>query len=50
VYALGLGVEVLADSQKDHFKSNPDNKGKFITEGLWSWSRHPNYFGESLLW
>lgn len=49
IFALGFGLEVLADWQKSQFKANPDNKGKFINEGLWSLSRHPNYFGEMML-
>jgi len=50
VWALGFGFEVLADTQKSAFKADPENKGKFIDTGLWSWSRHPNYFGEIVLW
>ncbi|KAG1680722.1 hypothetical protein FOA52_008054 [Chlamydomonas sp. UWO 241] len=50
IFSLGFGFEVVSDWQKDAFRSDPANKGRFITEGLWSTSRHPNYFGESLLW
>jgi steroid 5-alpha reductase family enzyme len=50
VWALGFGFEVIADRQKSQFKENPENEGKFINTGLWSWSRHPNYFGEIVLW
>ena len=50
VWAFGLGFEVLADTQKSAFKANPENKGDFIDVGLWAWSRHPNYFGEIVLW
>ncbi len=50
VWAFGFAIEVVADSQKSRFSSNPDNKGKFIQTGLWSRSRHPNYFGEIILW
>ena len=50
LWALGLGIEVLADRQKSAFKSRPESKGRWIDEGLWSRSQHPNYFGEILLW
>jgi steroid 5-alpha reductase family enzyme len=50
VWLLGFSIEVIADWQKSQFRANPDNKGKFINTGLWAWSRHPNYFGEIVLW
>ena len=50
VWLAGLGFEALADAQKSRFRKNPDNKERFIQSGLWAWSRHPNYFGEILLW
>jgi steroid 5-alpha reductase family enzyme len=50
VWLVGFGIEVTADRQKTLFRARPENKGKFIDEGLWSWSRHPNYFGEIVLW
>ena len=50
VWLLGFAIEVIADRQKSTFNSMPANKGKFIHTGLWSWSRHPNYFGEIVLW
>lgn len=50
VWALGFTVESIADEQLRQFKSNPDNKGKLMTTGIWSWSRHPNYFGEVTQW
>ena len=49
-WAAGMTIEVVADRQKSRFKANPANEGKFIDEGLWAWSRHPNYFGEIVLW
>jgi steroid 5-alpha reductase family enzyme len=50
VWVFGFAFEVIADTQKSRFSANPDNKGKFIQTGLWSRSRHPNYFGEIVLW
>jgi len=50
VWVFGFAFEVVADTQKSRFNANPDNKGKFIQTGLWSRSRHPNYFGEIVLW
>ena len=50
IWIVGFGIEVIADAQKSAFRKNPDNVGKFITGGLWSWSRHPNYVGEIVLW
>ena len=50
VYILGISIEIIADYQKTVFRRNIENKDKFIITGLWSLSRHPNYFGEILLW
>ena len=50
IWIFGFSIEAVADQQKTNFKDDPDNKDKFITVGLWSWSRHPNYFGEMVLW
>jgi steroid 5-alpha reductase family enzyme len=50
VWLIGFVVEVVADRQKNQFRENPANQGKFIRSGLWAWSRHPNYFGEIVLW
>ena len=50
VWLFGFAVEVAADAQKSSFKNDPVNQGQFIRTGLWAWSRHPNYFGEIVLW
>ena len=50
VWVFGFAIEVAADAQKSRFRADPKNKGKFIHTGLWAWSRHPNYFGEIVLW
>lgn len=50
IWVAGFVIEVVADLQKNAFKADPANKGRFIRTGLWSRSRHPNYFGEILLW
>ena len=50
VWVLGFAFEVAADTQKSRFRADPANKGKFIHTGVWAWSRHPNYFGEIVLW
>jgi len=50
VFIFGFLVEIIADWQKSSFRKNPTNKNQFIAQGLWSYSRHPNYFGEITLW
>ena len=50
LFITGFIVEIVADHQKTKFRSIPTNKGKFISTGLWSKSRHPNYLGEITLW
>jgi len=50
VWLIGFAIEVVSDRQKSAFKADPTNEGRFIGEGLWAWSRHPNYFGEIVLW
>ena len=50
LWVLGFSIEVMADYQKTVFNSDPGNEGKWIAEGLWARSRHPNYLGEILLW
>ncbi|PIA33575.1 hypothetical protein AQUCO_04100187v1 [Aquilegia coerulea] len=50
MWAVGLLVEATADQQKLLFKNSTQNRGKWCNVGLWKVSRHPNYFGELLLW
>jgi len=50
VWCGGFAIEATADFQKSRFRADSKNKGRFIDSGLWSWSRHPNYFGEIVLW
>lgn len=50
VWLVGMAIEVTADAQKSAFRRDPANRDRFIRTGLWSWSRHPNYFGEITLW
>ena len=50
LFLTGFLIEIIADKQKSKFRSNLDNKDKFINTGLWSKSRHPNYLGEIILW
>jgi steroid 5-alpha reductase family enzyme len=50
VWLAGFTIEVIADKQKRDFKAKRENKDRFIRTGLWAWSRHPNYFGEIVLW
>ena len=50
IWIIGFVIEVVSDRQKSEFKSHESNDWKFIQSGLWKYSRHPNYFGEILLW
>jgi steroid 5-alpha reductase family enzyme len=50
IWLCGITFEIVGDNQLKKFISDPANKGKLMTSGLWSWTRHPNYFGEALLW
>ena len=50
IWFAGLGTEAVADYQKFTFKQDASNQGKWIQIGLWKYARHPNYFGEMLVW
>jgi len=50
VWLVGFLCEAFADFQLKNFLANPKNKGTFIRTGLWKYARHPNYFGELLVW
>jgi steroid 5-alpha reductase family enzyme len=50
VWFAGIAIEIVADWQKSRFRNDPGNAAQFINTGLWAWSRHPNYFGEIVLW
>ncbi|MFO0725241.1 MAG: DUF1295 domain-containing protein [Myxococcota bacterium] len=50
VFAIGFGFEVVADQQLARFRRDPSQRGAVMDRGLWRYSRHPNYFGEAVLW
>lgn len=50
LWLVGFVHEAVADAQLDAFLKKPEHKGKIMQQGLWRFSRHPNYFGESLMW
>ncbi|CAM8971571.1 unnamed protein product [Rhodiola kirilowii] len=50
MWGVGLSIEATADQQKLVFKNSPENRGKWCAVGIWKYTRHPNYFGEMLLW
>lgn len=50
VWAVGLAFESIGDFQLARFKADPANEGKVMDRGLWAWTRHPNYFGDFLVW
>ncbi len=50
LWSIGLAFEAIGDWQLAQFKQNPQNKGKVLNTGLWKYTRHPNYFGDALLW
>ena len=50
VWAIGFGFEAIGDWQLARFKMDPDNRGRVMEQGLWRYTRHPNYFGDATLW
>ncbi len=50
VFAAGLVIEAVADRQLQAFRDDPTKRGQVLDTGLWGWTRHPNYFGETVLW
>lgn len=50
LYVVGITAEILADKQMARFRDHPNNCKKVCNEGLWRYSRHPNYFFESMIW
>jgi steroid 5-alpha reductase family enzyme len=50
VWAIGFFFEAVGDAQLARFKANPENKGKLLQTGVWRYTRHPNYFGDSAQW
>lgn len=50
IWCFGFVFETIADFQLGRFKKDAKNKGKIMTKGLWKYSRHPNYFGEAVMW
>ncbi|EFC44423.1 predicted protein [Naegleria gruberi] len=49
-WLIGVLFETFGDLQLESFKSKPENKGKVLNTGLWRYTRHPNYFGDSMVW
>jgi len=50
VWIVGFLFETVGDWQLRRFKANPANQGRILDQGLWAWTRHPNYFGDSTVW
>jgi steroid 5-alpha reductase family enzyme len=50
IFAIGFAFEAIGDEQLRQFRANPGNKGRVLSSGLWRYTRHPNYFGEAVLW
>jgi steroid 5-alpha reductase family enzyme len=50
LWAVGLCFESIGDWQLARFRADPENRGRVMDRGLWSWTRHPNYFGDAVVW
>jgi len=50
LFLIGFYFETIGDIQLRKFIKNPANKGKIMQSGLWKYTRHPNYFGETIMW
>ena len=50
LWLAGFAFETVGDAQLARFKADPANKGRIMDRGLWSWTRHPNYFGDACVW
>jgi len=50
VWAAGFGFEAVGDEQLRRFKADPANAGRVLDRGLWRYTRHPNYFGDAVVW
>ena len=50
LWGIGFLFEAVGDAQMRRFKKNPENAGRIMDRGLWRYTRHPNYFGDALLW
>lgn len=50
IWIIGFGFEAIGDYQLARFKADPANKGRVMDKGLWAYTRHPNYFGEAMVW
>ncbi len=50
LWAVGIGFEAVGDAQLARFRADSANRGKLMDRGLWSWTRHPNYFGDFCVW
>ena len=50
LWIIGFSLETIADTQLRRFRANPANRARVLDQGLWRYSRHPNYFGEVMIW